>query len=92
MAMRRNTAAGELLASDVCGADDEVAAVGLVDEQPGSLASAMRSSTGSSPGGVIRIVLPTAKGPRSRSRVAGRVGGDSMRRQRAYESRLLNQR
>jgi hypothetical protein len=35
MAMRRNTAAGELLASDVCGADDEVAAVGLVDEQPG---------------------------------------------------------
>src|SRR5512133_1251901 len=31
----------------------------------GSMASAMPSSTGSSPGGVIKIVLPTANGPRS---------------------------
>jgi hypothetical protein len=43
---------------------DEVSAVGLVDEELWrSTASVMRSSTGLSPGGVIRILPSAAKGP-----------------------------
>ena len=50
----------ELLDS-VDGSHDDVGEPGLVDEEVGSTASAMRSSTGSSSRGVIVIVLPAAK-------------------------------
>jgi hypothetical protein len=49
----------------VCRADDEAAAVGLVDEQLGFDGFGDAQLDSSSPGGVITIVLPTANGPRS---------------------------
>jgi hypothetical protein len=49
----------------VCRADDEVATLCLVDEQLGLDGFGDPQLDSSSPGGVIRIVLPTANGPRS---------------------------